>query len=158
MPSLFVASITVEPCATSICLPSTSIFSISAQARPPGRPKGTPAPWGETSEASFGGISSYIRCDHAVLVVDVVLEFVAEVLDETFHGQRRGVTQGADRAAGDIVCDRGQPIEVLVLPLAILDPIHHPPHPARPFAARRALAARLLVIEIGNAQQRLDHA
>src|SRR5438093_1128217 len=103
MPSLFVASITVEPCATSICLPSTSIFSMDEI--PPKlaslvSPRGAGAPLGRPGGRAR---TSYVGGHKAMLVVDVVLEFVAEVLDETLHGQRRGVTQRADRAAGDIV-------------------------------------------------------
>ena len=94
----------------------------------------------------------------ALLVIDVVLEFVAEVLDEALHRQRRGIAQRADRASGDVVRHRHQQVEVLVPALAVLDPVHHPPEPARPFAARRALAAGLLVIEIRQPQQRFHHA
>ena len=34
--------------------------------------------------------------------------------------------------------------------------VEHPPHPAHAFAARRALAAALVLVEIGNARHRFD--
>ena len=43
-------------------------------------------------------------------------------------------------------------------PCAALDAVDHAPQPAGAFAARRALAARLLVVEVRQAQQRLHHA
>ena len=49
--------------------------------------------------------------------------------------------------------DRDQEIEVLVPALAVLDPVDDAPQPAGALAARRALAARLLEIEIRQAQQ-----
>src|SRR5260221_8559238 len=101
MPSWLAASITVAPCATSTCLPSTSIFSMDDI--PPKlaslvSPKGAGAPLGRP-----GGRArrSYVGGHLALLVVDVVLEFVAEMLDEALHGQRGGIAQRADRAAGD---------------------------------------------------------
>ena len=64
-----------SPCCrarTSTALPSISMFSMRT--------------------AAYVG-------NEALLVVDVVLEFVAEVLDEALHRQRRGVAERADRAA-----------------------------------------------------------
>src|SRR6516165_11434340 len=148
MSSAFAASITVLPGATSTFLPSISRFSIDAC--PPGRPKGTPAPWGETSEANCGGMSSAsdVVRHQAALVIDVVLEFVPEMVDEALHGQRRGVAQRADRAPGDVVGDRNQEVEVFVTALAVLDSVDDAPEPPGPLAARRALAAGFLEIEI----------
>src|SRR3977135_3468372 len=103
MPSLFVASITVAPFATSTGLPSTSIFSMAGQ--------------------------SYVGRHEASLVVDVVLEFVAEMLDEALHRQRPGRPQRADRAPRDIVGHRRQPVEVFVAALSVFDAVHHAPEP-----------------------------
>src|SRR4029077_6316647 len=132
MPSRFAASITVAPCATSTCLPSTSNLSIAAR--------------------------SDIWLHQAVLVVDVVLEFVAEMLDETLHRESSGIAQRADGASGDVVGHRVELVQILVATLAALDPVDHAPQPAGAFAARRALSAGLLVIEVRQAQQRFHHA
>src|SRR5512135_3752894 len=85
-----------------------------------------------------GGRASDIVRHQALLVIDVVLELVAEVLDEALHRERRGVAERADRPSGDVVGDVDQHLEVLVPALAMLDPVDHPPQPAGAFAARRA--------------------
>src|SRR5690242_366164 len=100
MPSLFAASITVLPCGTCTARPSTSMFSIFV---------------------------SDIRGDETLLVLDVVLELAAEMLDEALHGQRRGIAERADRAALDVVGNVGQQIEILGPAVAVLDAVHHPP-------------------------------
>src|SRR6185295_15305574 len=107
--SRFAASITVLPGGTSTGLPSISSFSIEL--------------W-------------LIGRHKTMLVVDVVLEFVAEVLDEALHRQRSGVAQRADGAAGDVVGHRRQQVEVLVAALPVLDAVHDAPQPAGAFAAR----------------------
>src|SRR4051794_17675238 len=119
MPSWFVASITVLPAGTCSAWPSTSILSCAIVVRP----------------------SSGIRGHEAPLVVDVILEFVAIVLDERAHRHRRRVAQRADRPALDVVGERVQEVEVLVAALAVLDPVENAPEPSGAFAARRALAA-----------------
>src|SRR5487761_2440431 len=139
MPSLFAASMTVLPWGTSTALPSISMFSIECSCPRIAQP-------------------SDVGRNDALPVPDVVLEFAAKMLDEALHRQRRRVAQRADRPAGDVVGDRGQHVEVLRATLAVLDPVDHPPHPARSFAAGRALPAGFLVVEIGQAQQAPDHA
>src|SRR5215468_8113885 len=111
MSSAFAASITVLPGATSTFLPSISRFSI-------------------------GQASDVIR-HQASLVIDVVLEFVAEVVDEALDRQRCGVAQRTDRASGDVVGNRDQQIEVFVTALAVLDAVDDAPQPSGSFAARR---------------------
>src|SRR6185437_16970885 len=130
MPSLFAASITVPPCGTCTARPSTSMLS---------------------------SLASDILRHEAVLVLDVVLEFGAEVLDEALHRQCGGVAERADRAAKDVVGDRRQDVQILGAARAVLDPVDHPPQPARAFAARRALPAGFLVIEVRQPQQALHH-
>src|SRR5580692_10879204 len=122
MPSLLVASITVLPSGTSSFFPSISSSSMASS-------------------------NSDVIGNQAFLVLDVVLELGAEMLDETFHGQRSGVAERADGAAGDIVGDRIQHLEVLVFAFAVLDAIDHPIQPTRAFAAGCALAAGLLEVE-----------
>src|SRR5262252_1464764 len=133
MSSLCAASITVLPPGTCTWRPSISRLTVVL-------------------------IGSDVVRNETALVVDVVLELVAEVLDEALHRQRSGVAERADRPSGDVVGDREQEIEVLVLALAALDPIHHPPQPAGALAARRALPAGLLEVEIRQPQRRAHHA
>src|SRR5271167_1752286 len=116
MPSLCAASITVLPPGTCTAWPSTSRLSVVM------------------------GASDVVR-HQAPLVIDVVLELGAEMLDEALHRQRGGVAQGADRAPGDVVRHRQQHVEVLVLALAVFDAVDDAPQPAGALAAWRARAA-----------------
>src|SRR6476469_1907210 len=136
MPSLFAASMTVLPCGTCTARPSISMLSGGALIRQP---------------------CSYVRLHDAALVLDVVLELAAEMFDEALDRQRRGVAQRADRAALDVVGDGRQHVDVLGPARAVLDAIDHSPQPAGAFAARRALAARFLEIEVRQPQQALHH-
>src|SRR3546814_13370565 len=91
-------------------------------------------------------------------MLDVVCEFVAEVLDETAYRHGGGVAQGANGAAHDVVSDRVQDVQVFWTALAIFNARQHAVKPARAFAAVRALAAAFLEIEIGQTQQGFNHA
>src|SRR5512135_315230 len=128
MPSWCAASMTELPGATWVAFPSISRFS--------------------------RGRASDIRRHQAALVVDVVLELVAEVLDEALHRQRRRVAERAYRAAGDVVGGRDEHLEILASSLAVLDAVDHAPQPAGAFPAGRALTARLGEVEVGKPQQR----
>src|SRR5690242_14295197 len=150
MPSLFAASITVLPCGTCTARPSTSMFSIGrdpptlaafAAALPPAGAEF--APWDGPA-----ALTSDIGRHDALLVRDVMLELTAEMLDETLHGQRGSVAERANRAPLHVVGDGRQHVEVFTAPGAVLDAVDHPPQPPGAFAARRALAARFLVIEV----------
>src|ERR1700684_3171659 len=110
MPSLLVASMTVLPSGTSSFFPSISSSSMASS-------------------------SSDVIGNQAFLVLDVMLELGTEMLDETFDRQRGGVAQCADGAAGDIVGDRIQHVEVLVLAFAVFDAVDHAIQPARALAA-----------------------
>src|SRR5262247_2015775 len=134
MPARLAASMMVTPSATSICFPSMLISSGMVYASPITR-------------------HSNVVGHEAFLVLDVVHEFVPEMLDEALHRQRRSIAQRADGAAGDVVGDVVEKVEVLEPALAVLDPVHHAVEPAGALAAGRALPAGLLEIEIRQAQQ-----
>src|SRR5882724_440041 len=114
MPRPFAASITVAPFLTSVSLPSMVSLGTSGGLSLAKRRRGRIPRLGH----------------HAALVVDVVLEFAAEMLDEALHRQRGGVAERADGASGDVVGDVDQQIEVLALSLAVLDPVDHAVEPA----------------------------
>ncbi len=80
------------------------------------------------------------------------------MLQHALHRHRRGVAERADRAALDVVGHGVEQGQVFHLALAMFDAVDHAPQPAGAFAARRALAAALVLIEVGQAQQALDHA
>ena len=51
-----------------------------------------------------------------------------------------------------------QRFEVLLAALAVLDLVEQPQHPARALATGRALAARFVLVEVGQALRHPDHA
>src|SRR5258708_20873496 len=131
MPSLFVASMIMLLSGTSTVRPSISSFAMS--------------------------VGSVLSVGQAFAVVDVELEFVAEMLDEAFHRQRRGVAQRADRAAGDVIGYGIQPGEVFGAALAVLHAMDHAVQPAGPLAAGRALAAGFFEVKIREPLERTHH-
>ena len=71
---------------------------------------------------------------------------------------RHGVAEGAERAADDVVADVEDRFQVLVGALALLEPLDRPHQPVGALAARRALAAGLVLVELGPAQRGPQHA
>src|SRR3569833_2486204 len=98
------------------------------------------------------------RSDHASLVFDVVLELAAKVFEEALHRHRRRVAQGADGMATDAPCHAIEQFQVFGPTLAVFDAVDLLVYPAGSFAARRALAAGFLEVEIGQSFQRAYHA
>ncbi len=91
-------------------------------------------------------------------MLDVMLELGAIVLDERAHRHRGRVAQRADRSALDVVGHRVQQVEILGTPFTVFDPVNDAIQPSCAFAARRALAAAFLEIEIGQPLGGSHHA
>ncbi len=85
-------------------------------------------------------------------------ELVAEAVDVARDRHRGGVAERAQALAEDAVADVEQQLEVGLRRVPVLDPVQKLHHPARPLAARRALPARLVLVELGDAQAELHHA
>src|SRR5690606_22162116 len=85
--------------------------------------------------------------DAASAVIDHVLEFVPEVLQEALHRPRGGVAERADRVSLDLVRDVDQHVEIRASAFTVDDSAQHAVHPARALAARGALAAGLRRVE-----------
>src|SRR5216117_3559882 len=73
----------------------------------------------------------------------VRLELRAEMLDGRQRGSCGGIAERAERLADDVVPDAHQEIDVTHLSFAVVDARQNLVEPVSPFAARRALAARL---------------
>ena len=72
--------------------------------------------------------------------------------------RRRGVAERAQRLADDVVADADEQIDVAHLAFAVLDPREDLEQPVAAFAARRALAARLVLVEVQQVLRRPHHA
>src|SRR5882757_5130579 len=135
MPAASAACMTMLPSATLIFLPSSSISTMVVVASGSG-------------QLGSHGRALRARADQAVLVLDVVRELVAEVLEHAAHRHRGSVTQCADGAAHDVLGHRIEQLQIFHAALALLDAMHDAPQPAGALAARRALPARLVHVEI----------
>ena len=90
------------------------------------------------------------RAAAALVVLD---EFVPEVLDRRHDRADRAVAERAERAAQDVVADVKQLVEVALAALAALERVEHLDDPERALAARRALAAGLVLVELHPPQR-----
>src|SRR5437868_2010408 len=89
---------------------------------------------------------------------DVGLELVAELVDVARDRDRGGLAQRAEALAVDPVAHVEEEVELVLLRLARLESAQDLRHPARSLAARRALATRLVLVELGDADAELHHA
>src|SRR5690606_27143352 len=79
------------------------------------------------------------------------LELVAEAADAPADGPRGGVGEGADRPALHLVADLLEEVEVAGVALALVEAREELVEPAGAVAAGRALPARLVPVEVGDA-------
>src|SRR5512135_383061 len=108
---------------------------------------GTPSTSMLTRSSLMPSCRAAARLDDAVAVLDVVLELVPEMPDETLHGPRRRVAERADGVALDVVGDADQHVDVFRAALPCQDPLERAVEPAGALAARRALPARFRPVE-----------
>src|SRR5690606_22909615 len=92
---------------------------------------------------------------HALLALG--LELVAEAADAPADGPRGGVGEGADGPALHLVADLQEQVEVAEVALALVDAGEQLVEPAGAVAAGRALAARLVPVEVGDAPGEAHH-
>ena len=98
------------------------------------------------------------RVERAAAVLEVGDVLVAEVLDRRGDRAGRAVAERAERPAEDVVALVEQLLEVGLGALALLEPREHLHQPPGALAARRALAAGLVLVELRPAQHRAHHA
>src|SRR6185503_15151746 len=98
------------------------------------------------------------RRQRAAPFLDVRLVLVAEMLQRRQHRRHRRVAERAQRLAGDVVRDALQHVEVAHLPLAALDAAQDLVEPVGALAAGRALAARLVAVEVQQVLRQPHHA
>src|ERR1700722_1875013 len=98
-------------------------------------------------------------CTYRPAAILLVLDdLVAEVLDGRADRHRGGVAESAERAADDVVAYVEDGIQVLVVTIALLKPLDRAHQPVGALAAGGALAARLVLVELGPAERRPQHA
>src|SRR5690606_32238788 len=85
---------------------------------------------------------------------DAPLQFGAEVADEALNRPGSCVAKGADGVTFDLLGNFEQRVDLVDLGFTLPQPLHHAPHPAGAFAARSALAAGLVLVEVADAADR----
>src|SRR5207247_6841802 len=86
--------------------------------------------------------------ERATLFRDVLLKLFAEELDHAPGEPGRGITQGAEGAAVDVVADVEQQVDVARLGIAGFELVEEIRHPEGPLPARRAFPAAFVVKEL----------
>src|ERR1700761_7427 len=86
------------------------------------------------------------RVERAAAVLGVLDDLVPEVLDGRADRHRDGVAQGTERPAHDVAAHVENRLQVLVGAVAVLEPLDGPHQPVGALPARRALAARLVLV------------
>src|SRR5665647_2573663 len=92
----------------------------------------------------------------ARIFVDAPFDFGTEMPQQALHRPGGAVAEGADGVALDLGRDLHQHVDLALLRAAFRHAGEHAPHPAHALAARRALAAALVLVEIRDARHRAD--
>src|SRR5260221_5458078 len=96
--------------------------------------------------------------ERAAALLDVRDELVAELRDVRRDDDRVGVAERAEALAVDPVAHVEEEVEVALRRPAVFELAEDRGEPARSLAARRALAARLVLVELREADGELDDA
>src|SRR3546814_16702284 len=78
------------------------------------------------------------------------------MLDQPLDRPCGGVAVRTDGVAFDLLGDVEQSVDLADVGVAGAQPLHHAPHPAGALAARGALAAAFMLVEIADAADRLN--
>src|SRR6185312_8264821 len=96
----------------------------------------------------FGMGSLLLGCLARAMVADAALDFGSEMADQALDRPSGRIAQSADGVAFDLLGDVQQQVDLADLRLAAHHALHHAIHPAGALAARRALPAALVHIEV----------
>src|ERR1700759_4818497 len=99
-----------------------------------------------------------VGAEGAAAVLEVGAELVAELRHAARDRHRGRVAEHAEALADDPVADVEREVEIALLRRSVLDRAEQLDEPARADAARRALAARLVHVELRDPQRELDDA
>src|SRR5215216_202508 len=90
----------------------------------------------------------------AGVIIDPPLDFVTEVADQSLDRPGGRIPERANRVAFHLRGDLQQHVDLALLRSAFGHAREYTPHPSRALAARRALAAALVLVEVGDAGDR----
>src|SRR5262245_50635666 len=90
------------------------------------------------------------------ILIDALLDDVAEMPNETLYRPGRRIAQSADCMTFDLVGHIEQHVDLAFLGSTLGHALEHSPHPTCALATGRALAAGLVLVEMCNAGDRFD--
>src|ERR1700730_12353735 len=93
-------------------------------------------------------IANPMRICIARVFVDAPLDFRTEMPQQALHRPGSTVAERANGVTLDLLCDLHQHIDLALLCAAFRHARQHTPHPAHAFAARCALTAAFVLVEI----------
>src|SRR5438874_9125769 len=99
-----------------------------------------------------------VAAERAAAALEMLVELLAELRHAARHWHRCRVAEHAQALADDPVADVEQHLEVRLRRRALLDGAQDLDEPASPHAARRALAARLVHVELCDTERELHDA
>lgn len=94
--------------------------------------------------------SKGLPAELALVLLDSGLQLGTEVSDETLDGPGEGLAQGADGVALDLLGEFLEHVDLALAGLALLHALHHLGGPLASLAAGGALAATLVLVELGQ--------
>lgn len=89
--------------------------------------------------------------------VDAVLHLVAELPDQALDGPGSGVSQRTDCVSFDLEGQLLEHVDLCKVSVAQFDALQHVHHPASALTTRRALPATLVLVELGESQNCVNH-
>ena len=92
-----------------------------------------------------------------LVVVNTILHVSSEVSNESLHRPRGGVTQSTDSVTFDLVGQLFEHVDLSEVGVSEFHTLQHIDHPASALAARGALTAGLVLVELGETQDSVDH-
>ena len=93
----------------------------------------------------------------SLVAVNAVFDVTAETSDQTLHGPGGGIAQSADSVALDLVRKLFKHVNLGEVGVSELHSLEHVDHPAGSFAAWGALAATLVLVELGKAEDCVNY-
>src|SRR5690348_9673378 len=97
-----------------------------------------------------------MRIGIARILINALFDLMTEMRNQSLDRPSRRIAERANGVAFDLRCDLKQHVDLALLRAALGHTREHAPHPTRSFAARRALAAALVLVEISDPGDRAD--
>src|ERR1700759_2975233 len=88
----------------------------------------------------------------ARVFIDAALDLRTEMPQQALYRPRGAIAEGADRVTLDLLRHLEQHVDLTLVGATFGHAGEHAPHPAHAFAARRALTAALVFVEVGDAR------